>query len=81
MNSTRYLYNKTLIRLQNLVLSYQMPSKLVHSWGVNDLTFSFVGDNLLTYSPYSGKDRNSYKTTMSGYPLERTLSVAVNIGF
>lgn len=81
MNSTRYLYNKTLIRLQNLVLSYQMPSKLVHSWGVNDLTFSFVGDNLLTYSPYSGKDHNSYKTTMSGYPLERTLSVAVNIGF
>ena len=81
MNSTRYLCNKTLIRLQNLVFSYQVPSKIVHSWGVNDLTLSFVGDNLLTYSPYSGSDHNSYKTTMSGYPLERTLSVAVNIGF
>lgn len=81
MNSTRYLYNKTLIRLQNLFFSYRLPSKLVHGWGVNDLSVSFIGDNLMAYSPYSGKDHNSYKTTMGGYPTERTFSLAVNIGF
>lgn len=81
MNSTRYLYNKTLIRLQNLMLSYRVPSKVARQWGVNDFTVSLVGDNIMAYSPYSGSDHNSYKTTMGGYPMERTFSLAVNVGF
>lgn len=81
MNSTRFLYNKTLVRLQNLVLSYRIPTALVHGWGLSDCTVSLIGDNLLAYSPYSGKDRNSYKTTMSGYPLERSFAIALNVGF
>ena len=80
MNSTRYLYNKTLIRLQNLVFTYQIPSSLLHSSGVRQCSVSFIGDNLLAWSPYSSKNRNSYKTTMSGYPLERTFTIALSIG-
>lgn len=81
MNSTRFLYKKTLVRLQNISLSYRLPRSLIRHCGINDCTVSFIGDNLFVYSPYSGKNRNSYKTTMSGYPVERTLSLALNIGF
>ena len=81
MNSTRFLYNKTLIRLQNLVLSYTLPQKWISHVGARSCTLSFIGDNIFAWSPYSGSNRNSYKTTMSGYPTERAFSLSLNIGF
>ena len=80
MNSTRYLYNKTLVRLQNLVFSYRIPRAILHSTGLKDCSISLIGDNLWVWTPYSGKDHNSYKTCMSGYPMERYFSIALNIG-
>lgn len=81
MNSTRYLYNKTLIRLQNLVLSYRLPRDLIRPAGISTCTLSLIGNNLFAYSPYASSDHNSYKTCMSGYPAERSFSLAVNVGF
>jgi len=81
MNSTRYLYHKTLVRLQNVVLSYRFPRDLVKQVGLNQCTVSLIGNNLLAYSPYASSDHNSYKTCMSGYPAERTVSLSVNVGF
>lgn len=80
MNSTRYLYNKTLIRLQNLVFTYQIPSSVLHTTGIHQCSVSLIGDNLFVWSPYSSKNHNSYKTTMSGYPIERTFSIALSVG-
>lgn len=81
MNSTRYLYNKTMIRLQNVVLSYRLPSDFIRPAGLTNCTVSLVGNNLLAYSPYASSDHNSYKTCMSGYPAERSFSLSVNVGF
>ena len=81
MNSTRYLYHKTLVRLQNVVLTYRLPRDLIRSWGLNQCTLSLIGNNLFAYSPYASSDHNSYKTCMSGYPAERSFSLSVNVGF
>lgn len=81
MNSTRYLYNKTLIRLQNVVLSYRFERDLIKPLGLNQCVVSLVGNNLFAYSPYASSDHNSYKTCMSGYPAERSVSLAVTVGF
>lgn len=81
MNSTRYLYNKTMIRLQNLVLSYRLPRDLIRHANLSSCTLSLIGNNLFAYSPYASSDHNSYKTCMSGYPLERSFSLSVNVGF
>lgn len=81
MNSTRYLYNKTLIRLQNVVLSYRFERDLIKPLGLNQCTVSLIGNNLFAYSPYASSDHNSYKTCMSGYPAERSFSLSVNVGF
>lgn len=81
MNSTRFLYNRTNFRLQNVALTYQVPKELIRHIGIHDCTFSIVGDNLLVLTPYSGKNHNSYKTCMSGYPIERTISFGMNVGF
>lgn len=80
-SSTRFLYKKDIVRLQNVVLNYQLPRNIVKGWGLSDASVSLIGDNLLAYSPYSGKNHNSYKTLMSGYPLERTFSIAFNVAF
>lgn len=80
MGSTRYLYNKTMVRLQNVVLTYHVPVSLLRTMGINNCSLSFIGDNLLAWSPYSSKNRNSYKTSMSGYPLERGYSFSLNFG-
>ena len=81
MNSTRYLYNKTLVRLQNVVLTYRLPRNLIRPWGLSQCTLSLIGNNLFAYSPYASSDHNSYKTCMSGYPAERSFSLSVNVGF
>lgn len=81
MNSTRYLYNKTLIRLQNVVLSYRFSRDLIKPLGLNQCVVSLIGNNLFAYSPYANSDHNSYKTCMSGYPAERSFSLSVNVGF
>ena len=68
-------------RLQNVVLSYQLPRSLVNGWKLSNASVSLIADNLLAYSPYSGSDHNSYKTLMNGYPLERTFTLSLNVGF
>jgi len=80
MNSTRYLYHRTSLRLQNVSFSYNLPKKYSELLGLNSCQLQLIGDNLFFYSPYSSKNHNSYKTCMSGYPLERTISFSINIG-
>ena len=79
--STRFLYKKDMVRLQNIVLTYALPRQIINGWGLSNCTLSLIGDNLLAYSPYASSDRNSYKTLMSGYPLERSFSLSINVGF
>jgi TonB-linked SusC/RagA family outer membrane protein len=81
MNSTRFLYNKTMVRLQNVVLTYRLQREWIRPLGMNQCTLALTGNNLLAYSPYAGSDHNSYKTCMSGYPAERSVSLSVNVGF
>lgn len=81
MSSTRFLYKKDCIRLQNLVLTYQIPRSLIKRIGMNGMSVSFIGDNLYVWTPDQKKNRNSYKTSMSGFPIERTLSLSLMTTF
>lgn len=79
MHSTRYLYKKTNIRLQNVVLNYILNKEEANKLGLKALSLSLIGDNLGVWTPYDKKGKNSYKNNMSGYPMERTVSLGVNI--
>ena len=81
MNSTRFLYRKDCIRLHNLVLTYQIPQKLIRRAGINNASVSFIGDNLYTWTPDQKSDRNSYKTCMSGFPTSRQFSLSLMTAF
>lgn len=81
MNSTRFLYRKDCIRLHNLVLTYQIPKKVIRRIGMNSASVSFIGDNLYTWTPDQHSDLNSYKTSMSGYPVSRQFSLSLMTTF
>lgn len=81
MNSTRFLYKCTHLKLQNISLTYNLSNDLLKSVGINKCSFTFIADNLGIWTPYDKKNRNSYKTSMFGYPMESTYSLNLGITF
>lgn len=81
MNSTRYLYNRTNIRLQNISLSYNLSKETVKKFGLSNCAISLVADNIGLWTPYDSKHRNSYRQSMSGYPMESVYSLNFDLTF
>jgi TonB-linked SusC/RagA family outer membrane protein len=81
MNSTRFLHSKTNIRLQNVALSYTLENKWLKRNGIKSCQFSLIGDNLGVWTPYDKTNRNSYKQSMSGYPMESTITLSIDMSF
>lgn len=81
MNSTRYVYSKTNLKLKNVSVSYDIPPRFYRTLGIKSFALSLIGDNLGIWTPYDKSNRNSYKQSMSGYPMESTFSLGVDISF
>lgn len=79
MNSTRYLYNATFIRLKNISMAYELPKPWANRVGLKGASLTLLADNLGIWTPYDRSDRNSYKQAMSGYPAETTVSVGLSV--
>jgi len=54
--SSRFLENGSYTRLKNLQVGYTVPVKIVQKYGITSLRIYFTGNNLLTFSKYSGMD-------------------------
>ena len=80
-SSTRYLFNKTHLRLKNISLAYKLPSNYLKQAGFSSGDISFIVDNIAIWSPYSKSGRNTYAQSMSGYPLEISYSLGFNLRF
>ena len=80
-NSTRYLFNTTYLKLRNIALSYQLDNASVQKFGVKGGSVSMLVDNIGIWTPYDIADRNSYRQSMSGYPMETTVSLSLNLSF
>lgn len=80
-NSTRFLYNKTNVKIQNVAFSFLFDETLTQSLGLQSASLSLIGNNLLVWTPYGKSNRNSYKNNISGYPLETEISLGINLTF
>lgn len=81
MHSTRYLYSKTHIKLQNVALSYMLDKDRAAAMGLEYARISLIGDNLGVWTPYDQEGRNSYKNNMYGYPMETGVSLGLTVSF
>jgi TonB-linked SusC/RagA family outer membrane protein len=79
MYSTRYLQNSTFLRLKNIYLTYNLSESWTRRVGLKGANILLLVDNIGVWTPYDKAERNSYKQTMSGYPMETTVSVGLNV--
>ncbi len=76
-NSTFWVVNGTQSRINNAVLSYQMPKKLAAKLRIPDLRVMITGTNLWNIAnPLKYKD--PYTSSFDVYPTLRTLSIGIN---
>lgn len=78
-NSDWYLENGNYLRLKNLLIGYTFQKM---SWN-KGLRVYFSGDNLLTFTKYSGMDPEVGGIGLDGgqFPVSRVLSVGANVKF
>lgn len=74
------------IRLRNLQLSYNLPVEKVKF--IDSARLSLTGQNLFTFTDYVGFDpeanafgRSNVRIDYNGYPIARTWTLGVNVGF
>lgn len=74
--STRFLYDASYVRLQNVTLGYALPAKIVQQIGLDEMSFKLSGQNLWILTDFPGFD-----PTSEAYPIPRTITFAANLSF
>lgn len=89
-NSTRFVEDGSYIRLKAITLSFRAIQSTNNRLGVQRLTVYTTGQNILTFTRYSGFDPevNAFGTSATElgidygtYPQARTITVGVNVEF
>jgi TonB-linked SusC/RagA family outer membrane protein len=92
---SRYLQNASYIRLKNISLTYSLPKRITGKIKAQSIRIYVVGENLWTYSPMFKITRNFDPEVIEGsdpevnagggdgfsYPMQKTISVGISIGF
>lgn len=83
---TGYLQNGAYLRLKNITLGYTLPQKWTQKVGISNARIYLSGDNLLTFSHISDvfdpeNIGSLYDSNGKTYPLQRVISVGVNVNF
>lgn len=83
-----YIEDGSYFRIQNLTLSYNLPSDLVKGWNMEKLRVFASVNNLLTVTKYSGLDPSvggaadtNFGIDLGNYPITRSWVFGVNVGF
>ena len=95
--SSRFVEDGSYVRLKNLALSYNLPSQVVEKLGMENVRLSISGQNLLTFTNYSGLDpevsffggsgaNNTKRNTAQGhdfgnYPTLESFNISLNVKF
>lgn len=88
-NTSRAIEDASYLRLKNVQLGYSFPAKIIKKWNLSSLRVYLSGQNLYTWTGYSGYDpevstRNSALTKgfdYSSYPKTRSYTFGVKLGF
>ena len=84
-SSDFYLEDASYFRIKTLQIGYALPTNVISKIGLNRLRVYLTGNNLLTFTKYSGFDPEigggSYGVDRGIYPQARALMVGLNVGF
>jgi TonB-linked SusC/RagA family outer membrane protein len=84
LTSDYWTHNTSYIRLKNAALGYTVPKKILQKINVGKIRIYVAGTNLLTLSSlreYGVNPEQSDGNPMYFYPMQRTVSVGLDISF
>lgn len=81
MFSSRFLFNGSFIRLRNVNLSYDVPSRLVRWLNGQSAQIYVRGRNLTTWTRFPGPDPEPMLATDDTYPSTRQLVTGIELRF
>lgn len=83
--STRNLINGDHVRLQNILVSYRVPAKIISKLGLSAVKLFIQGNNLAVWASDTKEDPNSVTTSGSfestNYPIQKSYSFGINVNF
>lgn len=89
-NSTRFVEDGSYLRLKTVTLSYNLPTSFIGKANLKSVNFYVTGQNLLTFTKYSGFDPEVNAFGTSGtelgidygtYPQTKSVIFGVNVEF
>jgi TonB-dependent starch-binding outer membrane protein SusC len=94
MPSTRFLESGSYLRLKNVQLGYKLDPNTLKALGMSSVRIYVSGQNLLTFTKYTGLDPEQYQNNDNAadgpravgidwgtYPSARTITVGINANF
>jgi len=81
--STRYIEDGSYLRLKNVNLTYNLPVDSFNNSPISSAKVYLSGQNLITITDYSGFDPEVGANGIDNniYPVTRTFTVGLNVGF
>lgn len=88
--STRWIEDGSYLRVKTATLGYTVPAVLLKKLGVDNARIYVSGQNLFTFTKYSGMDPEANFRTglpllqgidLGTYPQVRTITCGINLGF
>ena len=79
--STLYEKDAKYLRLKTLRVAYNFHFPLMKKLGLNTCQLAFAGYNLWTITPYLWGDPEARATNAPSYPLSKTYTLSLKLGF
>ena len=81
ITSTLYEKDAKYLRLKTLQVAYNFHFPLMKKLGLNTCQLAFAGYNLWTITPYLWGDPEARATNAPSYPLSKTYTLSLKLGF
>lgn len=79
--STLYEKDAKYLRLKTMQISYDLHFPFMKHIGMNQLQVALSGYNLITFTPYLWGDPETTASNAPSYPLQRTYTLSLKLGF
>ena len=80
-NSELYEKDAKYLRLKTIQIAYDFQFPLMKKLGLTQLQLALSGYNLLTFTPYLWGDPETRASNSPSYPLQRTYTASLKVGF
>jgi len=77
-NSTKYVYDTSHIKFQNLSINYRLKSQWLNKIGLSKTSVFMNADNIGYWYPNAGSSTNTIAELRFNYPEMRTISIGLN---